>query len=182
VSAWIVHRHQLDLLLTAAIAWQIVDADSADNTGRTLWAENLASVAYLYPHSRDGVRPGPDDFRDHDVTAYTFRSYPGRVDPDVVLSAAESLTCQSSQHPGWASSAARTWVDRLAAEADRRSPAYATEHGTVDRHSPPARAQGWYEVFTGDGRPELRCTDGWAVRDRDVFIHATAARTGRAAP
>jgi hypothetical protein len=99
MSAWIVSNDHLDLLLTAALAWDLINPAAADDTGRTLWRENLASVAYRYPADRDGERPGPADFRDRDVDTYRFQRYPGRVDPEVVVAAASSLAYQSCERP-----------------------------------------------------------------------------------
>ncbi|MFI7598239.1 hypothetical protein [Actinoplanes sp. NPDC049681] len=98
MSAWIVSRDHLDLLLTAAIAWEITPPGEADRTGQMLWKEDLASVAYRYPHDRDGDRPGPIDFRDGHVDTYHFQPYPGQVDPEVVAAATVSLAYQSCEN------------------------------------------------------------------------------------
>ena len=113
MSAWIVSHDHLDLLLTAAVAWEITPPGEADETGRMLWKENLASGAYRYPRDRDGDRPGPIDFRDRHVDTYRFQPYPGPVDPEVVATAAASLACQSREHPGWTYSTACRWTTRL---------------------------------------------------------------------
>ena len=113
MSAWIVSRDHIDLLLTAALAWQITAPGEADQTGRMLWKENLTSVAHRYPHDRDGARPGPTDFRDRHVDTYRFQPYPGPVDPEVVAAAAASLAYQSCEHPGWTSSTAYRWTTHL---------------------------------------------------------------------
>ncbi|GAA2470932.1 hypothetical protein [Winogradskya humida] len=177
MSAWIVSRDHLDLLLTAALAWEITPPGEADKTGRMLWRENLASVAYRYPYDRDGDRPGPIDFRDRHVDTYRFRPYPGRVDPDVVAAAADSLVCQSCEHPGWSTSTACRWTTRLREQATARVAAYLDEHGPVDPQRQTRGEQGWYVVVDQDGREHVRCGDGWSVPDRGVFTRAVELRT-----
>jgi hypothetical protein len=59
MSAWIVSSDHLDLLLTAALAWDLTIPEHADETGRMLWKENLASAAHRYPTDRDRDRPRP---------------------------------------------------------------------------------------------------------------------------
>jgi hypothetical protein len=176
MSAWIVGSDHLDLLLTAALSWDLLNPDDADETGRMLWRENLASVAYRYPADRDGDRPGPIDFKDRDVNAYHLQPYPGRVDPEVVDQAAASLAYQSCEHPGWAASPACAFVTRLKTEARDRTSAYAADHGPVDLALQPAGDRGWYVMVDLQGQRKNVCADGWHVPDREVFIRAAALR------
>ena len=180
MSAWIVSHDHLDLLLTAAQAWGFSDADDADETGRMLWKENLASVAFRYPGDRDGHRPGPDGFRDRHVSTYHFRPYPGRVDPEIVAEAAVSLSYQSCEHPGWADSDARLWVTALREQAVTRTPDYLAEHGPVDPRRQASGDYGWYVLVDLDGQRHIRCGDGWHVPDRGVFTRAAKLRTAPA--
>lgn len=177
MSAWIVSRDHLDLLLTAAVAWDLTAAEQADETGRMLWKENLASVAYLYPADRDGDRPGPLGFRDRDVDTYRFRCYPGRVDPEVVATAAASLAYQSCEHPGWKASTARQWVTRLHEHASTRIAAYLAEYGPVDPERQAPGEHGWYVLVDQNGNRHNTSGDGWTVPDRGVFTRAAALRT-----
>jgi hypothetical protein len=177
LSAWIVSRDHLDLLLTAALAWKLAIPEQADQIGWMLWKENLASVAYRYPSDRDGDRPGPHDFRDRDVDTYRFRPYPGRVDPEVVVAAAASLAYQSCEHPDWAASAACRWVTRLHEAANARIPAYLAEHGPVDPNRQARGEHGWYVLVDRNHKRHVRSGDGWAVPDRGVFTRAAALRT-----
>ncbi|WP_433616811.1 hypothetical protein ACQP2P_15895 [Dactylosporangium sp. CA-139114] len=176
MSAWIVSRDHLDLLITAALAWGLTSTDETDDIGRTLWRENLASVAYRYPSDRDGTRPAPHGFRDRDVDTYQFRPYPGRVDPDVVTAAAASLEYQSCEHPGWPDSAARRWVHELHAAATVRIPAYLAQYGPVDPHRQGRGECGWYVLVDLKGRRQIRSGDGWSVPDRGVFERAAPLR------
>jgi hypothetical protein len=178
MSAWIVHRDHLDLLLTAAIDWNVITTDQADETGRMLWKKNLTSVAHCYPHDRDGGRPGPDDFRDRDVDTYRYQPYPGRIDPDVIQAAAASLRHQSCEHPGWNDSPAAHWVNQLRRLAADRIPAYLAEHGPVDPQRQAPGETGWYTLTDLSGQQQIVSTDGWTVPDRDVLHRAAALRTG----
>jgi hypothetical protein len=181
MSAWIVSRDHIDLLLTAAAAWEVTAPGETDQTGRVLWKENLASVAYRYPHDRDGDRPGPIDFRDRHVDTYRFQPYPGPVDPEVVAAAAASLAYQSCEHPGWSSSAAYRWITHLHEQATARVAAYLDEYGPVDPKRQTRGEQGWYVLVDLDGHEHLRCGDGWSVPDRGVLTRASKLRTLAAA-
>ncbi|WIN00011.1 hypothetical protein ACTOB_003686 [Actinoplanes oblitus] len=178
MSAWIVNRDHIDLLLTAAVQWKLITAEQADSTGRMLWKENLTSVAHRYPNDHDGDRPGPCDFRDNDVDTYQYRPYPGRIDPEVVTMAAASLTYQSREHPGWAASAACEWVTRLRAQAADQTPAYLATYGPVDLGRQQRGDHGWSERIDADGTRSTHCSDGWSVPDRGVLNRAAALRTG----
>lgn len=177
MSAWIVSRDHLDLLLTAALAWDITPPGEADETGRMLWKENLVSVAYRYPYDRDGDRPGPIDFRDRHVGTYRFQPYPGPVDPEVVAAAGASLAYQSCEHPDWTSSTAYRWTNQLREQATARVAAYLDEHGPVDPTRQTRGEQGWYVMVDLHGQEHVRCGDGWSVPDRGVFTRAIELRT-----
>ena len=155
MSAWIVSRDHLDLLLTAAVAWELAAPDDTDRLGRMLWTQNLASVAYRYPADRDG--DSPSDVRDRRAATYRFRRYPGRIDPQVVATAADSFTYQSCEHPGWVASPARDWVARLHADATARIPAYLAEHGPVDPRRQARDERGWYVLIDEHHTERLRC-------------------------
>ncbi len=120
MSAWIVSRQHIDVMVDAAIRSGLVEASQADEVGRMLWKENLVSVAYRYPRDKDGKRPGPTDFRDADVDTYTFTPLPKEIvdvwnlNPDAAL--AKTVGCyeyQSCEHPGWRDSPACALSSRL---------------------------------------------------------------------
>lgn len=58
------------------------DARTAWGTwlGRLLWSLNLDAVRARYPGDTDGKRPGPCDFTDADVEAYTWKRTPHATD------------------------------------------------------------------------------------------------------
>ena len=55
MSAWIVSKDHIDLLVTAALAWEQAVPEQADHIGQMLWRENLESITYCYPDDPDGV-------------------------------------------------------------------------------------------------------------------------------
>lgn len=177
MSAWIVNRNHLDLLLTAALAWDLAVPEQADEIGRMLWAENLASVAYRYPDDSDGDRPGPLGFHDENANAYWLRAYPGPVDPEVVATAATSLAYQSCEHPAWATSRARAWTTRLREEATTRIGAHIDRHGPIDPARRAPGEHGWYISIDEHQHRHVTCGDGWDVQDRGVFTRAAALRS-----
>jgi hypothetical protein len=112
MSAWIVSKTHIDALVQAGIEREMVRPNEADEFGRMLWGECLASVAYRYPGDGDGERPGPSDFRDGDVDAYIYEPLEGgpgislRAEA-VVNKAASCYDYQSCEHPGYDGSKAQ---------------------------------------------------------------------------
>src|SRR6516162_2833567 len=101
MSAWIVSRQHIDVMVDAAIRNGLIEPSQADEVGRMLWKENLVSVAYRYPRDKGGKRPGPTDFRDADVETYTFTPLPKEIvdvwnlNPDAAL--AKTVGCYEYQ-------------------------------------------------------------------------------------
>lgn len=148
MSAWIVSKTHIDALVHAGIDAEMVRPDEADEFGRMLWRENLASVAHRYPYDKDGERPGPISFRDADVDTYTFEYLDGgpgasRKAPGVVYMAAACYDYQTCKHPEY---------DGSKAELFARALCKLTED---IRH---------------DGGP-------WGVADRSAFLAITASES-----
>jgi hypothetical protein len=106
VSAWIVSRAHIDVLVQALAEGEHVTDVDPDEIGRELWRENLASVADRYPNDRDGDRPGPADFRDADVDAYEYRRPRNKPNLQGLLHAVACYEYQSCEHPEWGASRA----------------------------------------------------------------------------
>lgn len=92
-------RH-IDAIVTA-----LEDCDRTE-IGTMLWRENLNSIHYRYPDTKenDADYPGPIGFGAAWVDAYTWRSEP-RSDGEL----AAAIACyeyQSCEHPGWEDSKA----------------------------------------------------------------------------
>jgi hypothetical protein len=139
MSAWVVSKTHIDLLITAGLQfpkygnlrwnasedddqWVTAELDhmNADEIGGKLWSENLASVSYRYPNDGSGERPGPVDFEDEQVLTYSHSSIPGRIDPIVVLNALACYEYQSCEHPGWKRSESKRICDALRLDAISR--------------------------------------------------------------
>jgi hypothetical protein len=140
LSAWIVSKVHIDLMVTAGLefgshgplvwwheaAQKRYELTDRDAVGRMLWAENLASVACRYPNDEDGERPGPLDFRDSDVETYRFERVP-LVFPDGAGAVAHNLACyeyQSCEHDGWVTSQAYAYCQALRGVLLYRLPGY----------------------------------------------------------
>lgn len=111
MSAWIVSKRHIDYIVTALIRAELT-ADTPDETGRMLWRECLASVAYRYPHDKDGERPGPVDFRDSDVDTYTWAETP-ELSPGGLAKTLGCYSYQSCEHPEWDGSQAQVLTTKL---------------------------------------------------------------------
>jgi hypothetical protein len=145
MSAWIVDRAHIDVLVQGLAESETVTDVDPDELGRRLWAENLASVAYCYPSDRDGDRPGPYDFRDADVEEYTYRRPTAKIDRVGLLVALDCYRYQSCEHPGWKTSQAARWVETLLAALHRAG---------VVAPEPGQRMEAWgYEEADVHGAP-----------------------------
>jgi hypothetical protein len=166
MSTWIVDKVHIDLLVTAALAWELVVEEKADETGRLLWQECQRSVAHRYPRDKDGEWPGPW-FPDLDrgltlvdIERYVFEPLEGRVDPQVVEIATSSYQYQSCEHPEWEGSEAFRLSNALREAAEQILPGYQQRWGRIDRD---------HVAHYLDG-------GAWAVGSRTMFLAAENLR------
>jgi hypothetical protein len=142
VSAWVVGKEHIDLLVTAGLVFPgrrcqnsklrwygthegELDDSNADVIGGKLWAENYASVNDRYPDAAEqGGLPGPVGFEGEETLTYTLDRIPGMVDPVVVLKAIDCYVYQSCEHGGWATSEARAIVEALRSACIKILPGY----------------------------------------------------------
>lgn len=117
MSAFIVDRADIDVLVTGLNAAGFIGSAVCDNIGRMLWRENLLSLAHRYPNDKDGQRPGPVDFRDADVDAYTFTPNAAGLVVDQLRQVAKCYAYQSCEHPGWDGSGAERAINLLTSDA-----------------------------------------------------------------
>src|SRR4051794_18998143 len=113
MSAWIVSRAHIDVLVQGLAESEIVTEVGPDELGRALWRECLVSVADRYPDDSDGERPGPVDFRDGDVDTYVYRRPSVKIDLSGLLYAVGCYQYQSCEHDGWQTSDAYRWTSEL---------------------------------------------------------------------
>jgi len=120
MSAFLVDAAHIDYLLTFAqsprvrdeLTWAGHPDTDATVLGEMLWAENARSVAYRYRAPE--IRP-----------AYTFRRWPGPVNPVWVLKAIACYEYQSCEHPEWQQSAAYRIMRALEGAAIAALPGWA---------------------------------------------------------
>lgn len=142
MSAWIVSRTHIDLLVTAGLdlpgrdthggilSWYVdgnrhtLTTSNADEIGQMVWAENVASVSHRYPDDGPGDLPGPNGFHAADVLLYSHTWVRGIIDPTVVLRAIDCYEYQSCEHPGWKASRARAFCVALQEAAVGQLPGY----------------------------------------------------------
>lgn len=98
--------------------------ETANQVGRMLWLENLASVAARYPHDASGERPGPYDLTDEAISAYTYDRSTPYYEPVQVLKALACYEYQSCEHPGWKRSEARRFCEALRHKMINALPGY----------------------------------------------------------
>ena len=137
MSAWIVTRSHIDLLVNAAKAWdQWGLLGDPVEMGQTLWTENGRSVSYRYP--------------DHPAPVLCYGLLPRVVhvpDPIVVLKSIGCLEYQSCERPDYYESRAYKLLRTLQSIVIVELPGYdAAPWGIDDPPSPvrvvQARAEG----------------------------------------
>lgn len=135
MSAWIVSKEHIDLIVSEGIRLEArlvsvgddgaLEVDrltslNANTVGRVLWGECQRSVAYRYPRDRDGQWPGPAGLTLAEIEGYTWTPTTLRLGMDRetqrlvgLINAIECYEYQSCEHPGWASSEAKRWVESI---------------------------------------------------------------------
>jgi len=153
MSAFVVDKAHIDALVGAIVwgpkgatgnTWRLYDPDTeqpltvddADRVGVELWNENVRSVAYRYPQDTgSGDRPGPCDFSDDQVPAYTFPiTMTARLSAAECLKATHCLRYQSCEHPQWQGSRAERILDTLAHQTEGYVEGYEQAPWEIERH------------------------------------------------
>lgn len=116
MSAWIVSKKHIDLLVTAALSAKYMTAagpvgDDPSALGLMLWRENHFSVNSRYNETRM-----PE--------GYKFTRFPGKIDPVVVLKQIACYEYQSCEHDGWKTSDAFKFCQALTSEMINALPGY----------------------------------------------------------
>jgi hypothetical protein len=150
MSAHVVHKEDIDVLVAAAVtprhlwyrkvSWFARDPhggdwdyerdireatrETADEVGRMLWSENVASVAHRYPDDTAETRPGPRDFHDVHAVTYTFTDPGFKPTPGEVFKTLDHYEYQSCEHPGWPTSEGKRFCDALRVATSKRVEGY----------------------------------------------------------
>lgn len=123
MSAYMVDREHIRYLVNAAMSSTSIDWERAAQLGEILWAENRASIEFRYPdcvNNPDNL-PGPID------EDFVYASHePTRVpmEPVQILKACDCYEYQACEHPGWASSEAKAFIDALRKRTWQALPGY----------------------------------------------------------
>lgn len=105
MSAWIVSKEHVDLIVTAMVDENLIPLGMTPNdVGQELWCENYASVNHRY--SEDDLADG-----------YVWRRHDAPTIPcapvGVLLKQIHCLEYQSCEHPRWETCRARGWLRSL---------------------------------------------------------------------
>ena len=127
MSAWIVTKHHLDAMITAALfntasdrfrwfhdgTWHELTTANANEVGTMLWAENHRSVNHRYSENDE---PQP----------YRFRHYSGPVNltPGAVACIVACYDYQTCEHDAWEASSAWAFCRALERKVLRQLPDY----------------------------------------------------------
>ena len=121
MSAWIVNKRHIDLLVTALFKYELVDQSDGtpDEIGQLLWAANFASVNYR----RDEQDTMP---------AYTHESSSVQTlvgDHWLLLKQIHCLRYKSCEYPAWEASRANILLCRLEYAVEKNLPLEKDERG-----------------------------------------------------
>lgn len=145
MSAYILDTDHIDALVDAALRlpgvhtgyWhedqlRMVTSETATETGAMLIAENVASVQYRYPDDDRADLPGP--IPTIYPLDYQYRCFPQRAlrEPVEILKAIASYRYQSCEHPGWETSAAKSFCEALTWRAIAALPGYEDADWAID--------------------------------------------------
>ena len=125
MSAWIVSKKHIDLLVGAALAHGLAGRrDTADELGAALWEENYASVNYRYADCSG---------RDLQLCpSYHYDPSTPTSDPVVLLKQLDCYEYQTCEHQGWLDSRARQLCSALRSAAIHSLPGYKAAPWGID--------------------------------------------------
>ena len=122
-----------------------VKIDTAQRIAKGLARENIRSVAYRYPDSTDGDRPGPC-LKDADIEeaaaiyAAYFIANPQNLRPIDVLKLCQGWDYQSCETDDWKDTLAWQQVDWIRSAAIRSLPGYEDAEWSFDKPIPAIEA------------------------------------------
>lgn len=135
MSAWIVSREHIDVLVDSLLRSEAVDYGrlSPDELGRMLWLENVASIHARYPDTAesDSDYPGPVGFSRSDAAGYRHTRRP-TPPVDALHDAWSSFNYQTCEHGGYEASEPFRWARAMIAHLE-----------THPDYDPGHRNQGW---------------------------------------
>lgn len=122
MSAWIVSKAHIDVLVYGLITFELLNEEKADTCGQMLVDECVKSVSALYPRDTPEDLPGPAD--NYYLKPYRFE----RPTKDLIsIAIAKAVACfkyQSCEHDEWETSNAKKVMDILEVTIAERYPNY----------------------------------------------------------
>ena len=109
MSAYVVDKETIDILIAGALRAKLFGEDEATEKGQMLWRENVISVSFRYNlPTRDATELA--QYED-DVEAYEYAP----CDPtgEMIVRAVDELDYQSCEHDGWEASAAHALLANI---------------------------------------------------------------------
>jgi hypothetical protein len=105
MSAWFVTEKHINVIVTAAIALDVIDEGLAQETGRELWGENAKSLIFRY---------GTDSKLADAVGDYQFKPEPTE-DLIFIYKQVRCFNYQACEDPGYETSPSSALVEKLCA-------------------------------------------------------------------
>ena len=121
MSAWLVSKRHIDLMVSAGIAFREIKPGEATDIGAMLWDENARSVDYCY----EGRYPEDVAHEPYAFTPYAVE------DPDVIFKQFRCYGYQACEHPEWEESESYRLVEAICATV--AASVGSTEEGMYDR-------------------------------------------------
>lgn len=103
MSAWIVNKAHVDMLVQVAIMEGLVKAEDATTTGRMLWLENHRSIEARYG----------DPVPEAKIAEYLFEGIEAPLDDRIVHLNVGCYRYQTCEHEGWLDSEAHRLCEAL---------------------------------------------------------------------
>lgn len=120
MSAFLVDKAHIDVIVGTAARWRVIQVDECDLIGGGLWTENARSVQARYA----GLLNDDEDAELGATRYYTWQPRGRVLAPVEMLKALGCLEYQSCEHADWNSSPARRFVDKLRGIAITRLAGY----------------------------------------------------------
>lgn len=109
MSAWVVSKLDIDILVTAFRDLANADVFDWTDLGKMFWRENVDSVAYRY----DMPKRHAAEYADYVAAVEAYEFEPFAAKPVAIAKIARCYDYQSCEHPGWDASRSKQMVEQL---------------------------------------------------------------------
>lgn len=105
MSAWLVSKRHIDLIVSASIAFKAIKSSAADVIGDMLYQENAKSLRYRYGDAEEFWEfPKPNSYHYEPLVS---------EDPDYIFKQLSCYNYQACEHPEWETSNSCALVAKL---------------------------------------------------------------------